>query len=70
MIILKTAGEIETMAEASRVVAETLEVLKQEVRPGITTEHLDRIAEENIRVRGRALRSRDIATIQGRCARP
>ncbi|MEX5212626.1 MAG: type I methionyl aminopeptidase [Nitrospiraceae bacterium] len=52
MIILKTAGEIEAMAEASRVVAETLEVLKQEIRPGITTEYLDRIAEENIRRRG------------------
>ena len=52
MIILKTAGEIDTMAEAARVVAETLEVLKKEVRPGITTEYLDRIAEENIRMRG------------------
>lgn len=51
MIILKTAGEIDTMAQAARVVAETLEVLKKEVRPGITTEYLDRIAEENIRMR-------------------
>lgn len=52
MIILKTAGEIDTMAQAARVVAETLEVLRKEVRPGITTELLDRMAEENIRMRG------------------
>ncbi|MGQ0812823.1 MAG: type I methionyl aminopeptidase [Nitrospiraceae bacterium] len=51
MIILKTPGEIETMAKASRVVAETLEVLRKEVRPGVTTEQLDQIAEESIRAR-------------------
>lgn len=40
------------MARASQVVAETLQVLKQEVRPGVTTEDLDRIAENHIRARG------------------
>jgi methionyl aminopeptidase len=52
MIILKTPAEIEIMAQASRVVAEALEILKSEVKPGITTEDLDRIAEREIRVRG------------------
>ncbi len=52
MIILKTPDEIEVMAQASSVVAEVLEVLKREVRVGITTEDLDRIAEEAIRTRG------------------
>lgn len=52
MIILKTPAEIEVMAQASRVVAEALEVVKKEVRPGVTTDDLDRIAEEAIRARG------------------
>lgn len=52
MIILKTPEEIEIIARASKLVAETLEALKREVRPGITTEDLDRLAEEFIRSRG------------------
>jgi methionyl aminopeptidase len=52
MIILKTPEEIEIMAKASRLVAETLEVLRREVRPGISTEDLDRLAESFIRSRG------------------
>jgi methionyl aminopeptidase len=52
MIILKTPGEIAVMAKASRVVAEALEVLRQAVRPGVSTDELDRLAEEEIRSRG------------------
>lgn len=52
MIILKTPDEIEIMARASKLVAETLQALKREVRPGVTTEELDRIAEDFIRSRG------------------
>lgn len=52
MIILKTPDEVDVMAKASRLVAETLQVLRREVRPGITTEHLDRIAEDYIRSDG------------------
>jgi methionyl aminopeptidase len=52
MIILKTPEEIEVMARASRLVAETLEFLKPHVRPGVTTGELDRLAEEFIRSRG------------------
>ncbi|BFU96028.1 MAG: Methionine aminopeptidase [Nitrospira sp.] len=40
------------MAKASRVVAEALEVLKQAVKPGVTTGELDRLAESEIRARG------------------
>jgi methionyl aminopeptidase len=54
MIILKTPAEIEVMAQASRVVAEALEIVAKEVRAGITTDELDRIAEEAIRARGAA----------------
>ena len=52
MIILKTPGEIEVMAKASRVVAETLEVLKKAVRVGVTTDELDALAEAEILARG------------------
>ena len=52
MIILKTPAEIAVMAEASRVVAEVLAVVRKAVCPGISTEELDRIAEEAIRSKG------------------
>lgn len=52
MIILKTPDEIEVMAQASRVVAEALEVVARAVRAGVMTEELDRIAEDAIRTRG------------------
>ena len=52
MIILKTPAEIEVMAEASRMVADVLEIVRKEVRPGVSTDDLDRLAEEAIRARG------------------
>lgn len=52
MIILKTPDEIAVMAKASRVVAEALAVLKNAVKPGITTDELDRLAESEICARG------------------
>ncbi len=51
MIILKTPAEIDVMAEASRVVAEVLEIVRKAVRPGVSTDDLDRLAEEGIRAR-------------------
>ncbi|MDH4152707.1 MAG: type I methionyl aminopeptidase [Nitrospira sp.] len=52
MIILKTPAEIEVMAAASRVVAEALDIVKEAVRPGVSTDELDAIAEREIRARG------------------
>ena len=52
MIILKTPDEIAVMAKASRVVAEALLVLKVAVKPGVTTDELDKLAESEIRARG------------------
>jgi methionyl aminopeptidase len=52
MIILKTPDEIAVMAKASRVVAEALAVLKSAVKPGMTTDELDRLAEAEIRAKG------------------
>jgi methionyl aminopeptidase len=40
------------MREAGRIVAETLALLQDAVRPGITTAELDRLAERHIRRRG------------------
>ena len=52
MIILKTPAEIRVMADASRVVAEALGIVRKAVYPGVSTDELDRIAEEAIRERG------------------
>jgi methionyl aminopeptidase len=52
MIILKTPDEIAVMAKASKIVAEALAVLKSAVKPGVTTDELDRLAESEIRARG------------------
>jgi methionyl aminopeptidase len=52
MIIRKSAREIAQMRSAGEIVAETIELLADAVRPGATTAELDRIAEEHIRSRG------------------
>jgi methionyl aminopeptidase len=49
MIIRKSAQEIETMARAGAIVAGTLALLEENVRPGVTTGELDALAEEYIR---------------------
>ncbi len=49
MITIKSPREIETMARAGHIVAETLALLARTVRPGMSTEDLDRAAEEFIR---------------------
>lgn len=48
---IKSAEEIEKMREANRIVAEILEGLKEKVRPGVTTEELDRYAEDGLKER-------------------
>lgn len=52
MIILKSRDDIQKMAKANRVVAEVLLKLKEVVKPGITTDDLNRIADEEIRKKG------------------
>jgi methionyl aminopeptidase len=51
-LILKSRKQIAYLREAGRLVAETFAVLREHVRPGVTTAELDRIAEEYIRSRG------------------
>src|SRR5437899_6460157 len=49
MITIKSPREIETMAAAGRIVAETLALVARHVHPGVSTEQLDRVAEDFIR---------------------
>lgn len=59
MIELKTPKQIGLMREAGRIVAEVLELMKEVVKPGVTTLELDRIAEDYIR------KQRAIPTFKG-----
>jgi len=49
MIQLKSAREIELMAEGGRILADTRALIRREVRAGISTMELDAMAEEFIR---------------------
>ena len=51
-IELKSPDEIDKMTRASKIVAEVLEALRAQVKPGVTTEELDRFAEKFIVERG------------------
>jgi methionyl aminopeptidase len=54
MIIRKSEKEIDAMARAGRVVADTVALLGENMRPGVTTKELDEIAENYIRSQGGA----------------
>ncbi|MDR3272024.1 MAG: type I methionyl aminopeptidase [Flavobacteriaceae bacterium] len=49
MIKLKTREDIELMYESSQIVSKTLGMLAKEIKPGVTSLHLDKLAEEFIR---------------------
>lgn len=51
MLICKSRSELAAMRQAGRIVAETHRLLAREIRPGITTAELDRIADRYIRSR-------------------
>jgi len=52
MIIVKTPEEIELMRESALIVSKTLGMLAKEVKPGVTTLELDKLAETFIRDHG------------------
>ena len=52
MIIVKTREQIEIMRESALVVSRTLGMLAKEVKPGVTTLQLDKLAEDYIRSQG------------------
>ena len=52
VIVRKSPEELERMASAGRVVSDTLALIGDHIRPGVTTAELDRAADEFIRSRG------------------
>jgi methionyl aminopeptidase len=52
MVILKTREEIELMRESALSVSRTLGMLAKEIKPGVTSLYLDKLAEEFIRDNG------------------
>jgi methionyl aminopeptidase len=52
MIKIKTLEEIEIMRESALLVSKTLGVIAKELKPGVSTLYLDKIAEEFIRDHG------------------
>lgn len=52
MIIPKTAEEIELMRESALIVSKTLGMIAKEIKPGVTTLHLDHLAETFIKDNG------------------
>ncbi len=49
MVIKKSDNEIEIMKNAGKIVAEAHEILRENIKPGITTLELDRMAEKHIK---------------------
>jgi methionyl aminopeptidase len=49
---IKSREQVDLMRVAGRLVGETLELLRDAARPGVTTGELDRLAEQNIRDHG------------------
>ncbi len=52
MIVRKSQAEIDGMARAGELVAETIALVGEHIQPGVTTGELDRIGEEFIREHG------------------
>jgi methionyl aminopeptidase len=52
VIIRKAPAEIDRMARAGEVVAETLALIGERAKPGVSTQELDELADEYIRSRG------------------
>ncbi len=49
MILIKSKKEIDFIRESNKIVAETLQLVKNFTKPGVTTLELDKIAEDYIR---------------------
>ena len=47
-VTIKTAEDIEKMRIAGRLAAEVLEMIEEHVKPGVTTEALDRLCHDYI----------------------
>lgn len=52
MILKKSPADLDKMRRAGRIVAETIAIVRDALRPGMSTHDLDDIAEREIRARG------------------
>jgi len=52
MVRIKSKREIELIRESSKIVADVLKLVSAQIRPGVTTLQLDRLAEDYIRSLG------------------
>lgn len=52
MLTIKNAADIEKMKAAGRLTEDVLKLMAEMAKPGVTTEELDKAAEELIRSRG------------------
>jgi methionyl aminopeptidase len=67
---IKSSQEIAQLREAGRIVAETYEVLRPYIVPGVTTAELDRIAEDFIRSKGATPAYKGYGARSGRSGQP
>ncbi|MBI4297202.1 MAG: type I methionyl aminopeptidase [Chloroflexi bacterium] len=51
-IVIKSESELACMRQAGSLLAEVLQLLVQEVRPGLTTAHMDALADRELKRRG------------------
>ena len=51
-VTIKSAAELDCMRRAGEVVRRVKKKLREEIRPGVTTAELDRLAERGIRGQG------------------
>jgi methionyl aminopeptidase len=52
MIPIKTSKEIETMRQGGKILASILDIVIKKVKPGVGTQELDQLAEDEIRLAG------------------
>ena len=52
MISIKTGSQIDQMRAAGALLKRVLDALRAEIRPGVSTLHLDRLADGMIRAAG------------------
>lgn len=51
-ITIKTKDQVDKMRIAGGILADLIDILEEMIRPGITTDELDKVAEDFIRSRG------------------
>ncbi|MGH2409182.1 MAG: M24 family metallopeptidase, partial [Chloroflexota bacterium] len=64
-IRLKSARELDLMQAAGRIVADTLVLLREHAREGVTTAALNALAEESLRAGGAVTSYREVGFDQG-----